>query len=51
MRSLQTDRVVVKVGTNTLASESRGLNYVLIESIAEQISGLKGQGHEFIVVT
>jgi glutamate 5-kinase len=51
MRSLRTDRVVVKVGTNTLASEGRGLNYVLIESIAEQISGLKGQGHEFIVVT
>jgi len=51
MRSLRTDRVVVKVGTNTLASESRGLNYVLIESIAEQISGLKRQGHEFIVVT
>ncbi len=51
MRSLRTDRVVVKVGTNTLASEGRGLNYVLIESIAEQISKLKEQGHEFIVVT
>ncbi len=51
MRSLRTDRVVVKVGTNTLASAGSGLNYVLIESIAEQISKLKGQGHEFIVVT
>jgi len=51
MRSLRTDRVVVKVGTNTLATEGRGLNYVLIESIAEQISDLKRQGKEFIIVT
>jgi len=47
MRSLRTDRVIVKVGTNTLASGGGGLNYVLIESIAEQISKLKAQGHEF----
>ena len=51
MRSLKTDRVVVKIGTNTLASDGRGLNYGLIENIAEQISGLKKQGKEFIVVT
>ena len=51
MRSLRADRVVVKIGTNTLASEGRGLNYGLIENIAEQISGLKKQGKEFIVVT
>ena len=51
MRSLKTDRIVVKIGTNTLASEGRGLNYVLIESIAEQISELKMQGKEFIIVT
>jgi len=51
MRSLKADRVVVKIGTNTLASDGRGLNYGLIENIAEQISGLKRQGKEFIVVT
>jgi glutamate 5-kinase len=51
MRSLRADRIVVKIGTNTLASEGRGLNYGLIENIAEQISGLKKQGKEFIVVT
>jgi glutamate 5-kinase len=51
MRSLKTDRIVVKIGTNTLASEGRGLNYVLIESIAQQISELKMQGKEFIIVT
>jgi len=51
MRSLRADRVVVKIGTNTLATEGRGLNYGLIENIAEQISELKWQGKEFIVVT
>ncbi|KAF5412834.1 MAG: glutamate 5-kinase [Candidatus Methanogasteraceae archaeon] len=51
MRALRTDRVVVKVGTNILASEGGGLNYVLIESIAEQISELRRQGTEFIIVT
>jgi glutamate 5-kinase len=51
MRSLKTDRIVVKIGTNTLASEGKGLNYVLIESIAEQISDLKKQGKELIIVT
>ncbi|MEA1865706.1 MAG: glutamate 5-kinase, partial [Euryarchaeota archaeon] len=50
-RSLRTDRVIVKVGTNTLTNAGGGLNYVLIESIAEQISELKGAGHEFIIVT
>ncbi|MGP8322800.1 MAG: amino acid kinase family protein, partial [Methanosarcinaceae archaeon] len=51
MRSLRANRIVVKIGTNTLASEGKGLNYGLIENIAEQISGLKKQGKEFIVVT
>jgi glutamate 5-kinase len=51
MRSLRADRIVAKIGTNTLSNEGKGLNYGLIENIAEQISGLKKEGKEFIVVT
>ncbi|RJS72512.1 MAG: glutamate 5-kinase [Candidatus Syntrophoarchaeum sp. WYZ-LMO15] len=51
MRSLKTDRVVVKIGTNTLSRENGGLNYGLIEDIAGQICELKRGGRQFIVVT
>lgn len=51
MRSLSVNRVVVKIGTNTITREGGGLNYGLIEDIAEQISELKRQDKDFIIVT
>lgn len=51
MRYLKTKRIVVKIGTNTLSKQDGSIDYKLIFDIAEQISYLKKQGKEFIIVT
>ncbi|MDY6966938.1 MAG: glutamate 5-kinase [Halobacteriota archaeon] len=50
MRSLKSKRIVVKIGTSTLSGEE-GLDYALIDDIARQISELRREGKEFIIVT
>lgn len=44
-------RIVVKVGTSTLAYESGRLNIRHIEDFCRVLSDLKNQGHEIIVVS
>ena len=50
MRRLEAKRIIVKIGTSTLSGDY-GLAYALIKDIAMQISGLKREGKEFIIVT
>lgn len=50
MRKLDSKRVIVKIGTSTLSNKGN-LNYDLIRSIAKQISDLKKEDKEFIIVT
>ena len=47
----QTKRVVVKVGSRLLAGEDGVINHTLISRIVDQISGLKKQGIEVLLVT
>lgn len=44
-------RIVVKIGSNLLASEEKGLNIGRIGSLAKDISELISRGHEVILVS
>ncbi len=44
-------RVVVKVGSSTLASVEKGLHDEIFSSLAQEISELKRQGYEFVLVS
>ncbi len=44
-------RVVVKVGSSTLAPEGEGLDRAYVDSLVEQIGTLREQGHEVILVS
>ena len=46
----KTKRIVVKIGTSTLAKEG-GVNVVYVRRIAEQISSLLGTGREVLIVS
>src|SRR5512143_2173568 len=44
-------RLVVKIGSNILADEREGLNTKRISTIAADISELKNEGHEVVIVS
>ena len=44
-------RIVVKVGTSTLAHETGRLNIRHIEKLVKVLSDLKNSGHEIILVS
>jgi len=44
-------RIVIKIGTNVLTKHLCGLNTALINHLAKEISELKKQGHEILIVT
>jgi len=44
-------RVVVKVGSSTLASVEKGLHDEIFSGLAQEISELKRQGYEFVLVS
>ncbi len=44
-------RIVVKVGSSILASVSRGLHYDVFSHLTREISELKKQGHEVVLVS
>lgn len=44
-------RVVVKIGTNTVAGDAGVPDPRFLAGIAEQVAGLRGRGHDFIIVS
>ena len=44
-------RIVVKVGSSILASRDRGLHRTVFSQLAKEISTLKHQGYEIILVS
>ena len=44
-------RIVVKIGTSSLTDDRGIIDRGMIASLCEQISGLRGEGHEVILVT
>jgi glutamate 5-kinase len=44
-------RIVVKVGSSILASIEKGLNYEVFSHLTKEISGLKRQGYEIVLVS
>ncbi len=44
-------RIVVKVGSSILASPEKGLHYEVFSHLAKEISDLKRQGYEIVVVS
>lgn len=44
-------RIVVKVGSSILASPEKGLHHEIFSRLAKEISELKRQGHEIVVVS
>ena len=44
-------RIVIKVGTSTLAHKTGHLNIRMIETLCKVISDLKNAGHEIILVS
>lgn len=44
-------RIVVKVGSSILASVERGLHYEVFSHLAQEVSDLKRQGYEFVLVS
>jgi len=45
------DRIVIKVGSNTLTNSHNGLDHHYIATLVEQIAELKKRGHEVILVS
>ncbi len=50
-RNLKTNRIVVKVGTSSLAHKSGLINYEKVENIILQLADLKNKGIEVVFVT
>ncbi|MDY6958717.1 MAG: glutamate 5-kinase [Halobacteriota archaeon] len=50
MRTIDSKRIIVKIGTSTLSRDG-GLDYALIVDMARQISDLRRDLREFIIVT
>ena len=48
---MQNKRIVVKIGTSTLAHPSGLLNIRQVESLCKVLSDLKNAGHELILVS
>ena len=44
-------RIVIKIGTNVLHRSNGKLDYRLINDLAEQITIIRGKGHEVLIVT
>jgi glutamate 5-kinase len=44
-------RIVVKVGSSTLASTEKGLHQEIFSHLAREVSALKRQGYEMILVS
>jgi len=44
-------RIVIKIGSNVIASRDRGLNEVRLKEIAEELSALRKEGYELFVVS
>ncbi len=44
-------RIVVKVGSSILASVEKGLHYEVFSHLSKEISGLKRQGYEIVLVS
>lgn len=44
-------RIVIKIGSNVIASRKRGLNETRLQEIAKEIAELRDQGHEPFVVS
>ena len=44
-------RIVVKIGSSILASVERGLHYEVFSRLPKEISELKLQGYEFVLVS
>lgn len=44
-------RIVVKIGTSVLTTESGRLDYAQLQNLVSQLSALASQGHQVIVVT
>lgn len=47
----QSKRIIIKVGSSLLASRNQGLNHARIETLAKEVTQLKGQGLEFVLVS
>ncbi|MCL2148017.1 MAG: glutamate 5-kinase [Methanomassiliicoccaceae archaeon] len=47
----EVERVVVKVGTTTITKDSPTASKDMMDSIAEQVKALKGEGKEVLIVT
>ena len=51
MKEMQTQRIVIKVGTSTLTHETGRLNLHNMDCLARTLSDLEGMGHEIILVS
>lgn len=51
MREIKLDRVVVKIGTNTMCTDDGTLDHPYVEDVVRQISELTKRGIEVILVT
>ncbi len=47
----ESKRVVVKVGSSTLAPEGQGLDRAYVDSLVDQIAALRSAGHQVVLVT
>jgi len=44
-------RLVVKIGSSLIASREHGLNHRRLESLAQEVADLKGEGRELVIVS
>jgi glutamate 5-kinase len=44
-------RLVVKIGSSLIASREHGLNHQRLESLAQEVADLKGEGRELVIVS
>ena len=51
MRKLKAKRIVVKIGTNTITDKRGKVDLKVIKNVSEQISNLKSNGKEVMIIT